>query len=93
LAERGQRRFELLAGIGGVGEHVTQPRKGMADSFEHGRSAVAVLDISRVHHRADEKPSCVRQQMALAAFDLLAGIVAARPAQSEKRAMSKQGDA
>ncbi len=63
-----------------IGEDVAQPGKGGADRAQQRHRAVAVLDVRRVHGGRDQQPIGIGQDVALAALDLLAGIVAARPA-------------
>jgi len=48
-------------------------------AFEDTPSSVPVLDIRRMYHHRQEQPERVHENMALAAFYLLAGIVAAMP--------------
>jgi len=47
--------------------------------FEHVHAAVAVLDVGRVDQDGRGQPEGVDDQMALAALDLLARVVAAGP--------------
>src|SRR5216683_6433665 len=50
------------------------------DGFDDERRAIAVLDIGRVDFGADEQSRGVGDDMAFAALDLLAGVIAARSA-------------
>jgi hypothetical protein len=59
---------------------VPQPREA-ADYFgQHERCAVAILDVGGVDHGVNQVSVSVGQDVTLAAFDLLTGIIAPRPA-------------
>jgi len=75
----GKRFPEFVTGIASIGENMTHPGETTAHGFEDIDGAVTILDIGRVHEDEDQKPAGVRQDMPLPAFDILAGIIAARP--------------
>ena len=79
-AEALERLGQLGPGVSAVGEDMAQPGAGGPDRAEHGRGAVAVLNIGGMHDRGDQQAARVGQDVALAAFHLLAGIIAARAA-------------
>ena len=70
---------QFLPGIAAIGEETAQGRIGVATAFDEVRCAVAVLDVSGEHQSVEEVAGRVGRDMALAALDLLAGIIAARP--------------
>ena len=78
FADAAQGVAQLVAGIATIGEQVSQPREAMDDLGEQKRRAVTILDIGGVDDGMDQIALGVGQDMALAAFDLLAGIIAAR---------------
>src|ERR1700693_466111 len=59
---------------------MAQPGKGIADGGEEQRRSIAILDASLMHDRTNQKAGRISQDVAFAALDLLAGIIAARPA-------------
>jgi hypothetical protein len=65
-----------------IGEDVAQPGEEIADRSQHADRAVAILDVGAVHLGADQEPVGVRDDVALAPIDLLAGVVPARSARS-----------
>ena len=67
VAFPGERVLQLVAGVAAIGEDVAQPRIERADGGEHGGRAVAVLDVGRMHHDADEVAVGIDEDMALAA--------------------------
>ena len=79
-AEFGECFKDLIARIGAVGEEVAQPREEVVDGFDNEQRAIAVLYIGRVNRGSDHQTGGVGHDMPLAAFDLLGGIVTARPA-------------
>jgi site-specific DNA recombinase len=79
-AVRSKSGLQFAAGVAAIGEDVAQPGERMADRRQQRRRAVAILDVGCVHVGRDQQPVGIGQDMALAAFDLLAGVVAARPA-------------
>ncbi len=73
-------RFELLSGIAAIGEH---PGKGgirVTGSLDQARSPVAVLHIGTVDNSLQHVAQCVGYDVAFTTLDLLARVVAARPA-------------
>lgn len=56
---------------------MTQAGKEAAHGVEDELAAVAVLDISRGHHRFQDQPFGIHEQMPLAPLHLLAGVVTA----------------
>ena len=71
LPEPGQSGFQLLAGVSAVGKDVTQPREEIADRRQYLRRPVAILDVGGVHLGANQMPTGVSDDMALAALDFL----------------------
>jgi len=76
-AEAAQRFAQLVAGIATIGEQVPQPGEAVDDFSEQQRRPVTVLDIGGVDQRMDQVTLGVGEDMPLAAFDLLARIIAA----------------
>src|SRR5215471_16744122 len=68
----------FLAGVSAVRKDVTQPGEEIADRCQHSRRPVAILDVGCVHLGADQMPTGVSDDMALAALDLFARVVTAR---------------
>ena len=54
VADPGERRGELVAGVGAVGEQMAQPRIEAADRRDDRDCPVAVLNVGRVHVESDE---------------------------------------
>lgn len=75
FADPAQRLPELFSGIAAIGKDVTQPREAFDDFGQHHWRAVAVLDGGGVDHSVDQIAVGVGQDVALAAFDLLARVV------------------
>ena len=80
LSDTAQRAPEFVSGIAAVGEQVTQPGETRDDSDEHERRSVAVLDVGSVDHGVDQIALSIGEDVALAALDLLARIIAPRSA-------------
>jgi hypothetical protein len=57
---------------------MAQPREAFAHSLEDIDGTVAVLNVGGVDKDGDEKAAGVCQDVALAAFDLLSRVIAAR---------------
>jgi hypothetical protein len=57
---------------------VTQPGEEIADRRQNPRRPVAILDVGGVHLGANQMPTGVRDDMALAALDLFARVVTSR---------------
>ena len=75
-AHAGWRIAQFLTGITCVGEDVTQPWKAVANGPQHIDRPVAVLDIGGMNEDEDQEAAGVGQDMALAAFHLLARVIA-----------------
>ena len=80
FADAAQGFAQLVAGIATIGEQVPEPREPVDDLGEQQRRPVTVLDIGSVDEGMDQIALGIGQDMALAAFDLFAGIIAARTA-------------
>lgn len=80
FADPAQRRPELVSGIAAIGKDMQRPQEAFDDFGQHQRSAVAVLDVGGVDHGMDQIALGVVPDLALAPLDLLARIIAARPA-------------
>jgi len=59
---------------------MAQPGVGVADRFEHTGSTVTILNIGGMNDKSDQKTNRVGDDVALAALDLFACIIAANPA-------------
>src|SRR6478735_4302285 len=70
----------LVAGIAGVGEGLGDEREASARQVQDRNGPVPVLHVGRLRIEDECTPVRVDQRLALAAFDLLTGVVAARPA-------------
>ena len=77
VAGRGGRDLALIAA---VGEDQAEKGEAAADAREQRGQPVAVLDAGGMNDAAQQQAQRVDQDVALAAVDLLAGIVAARAA-------------
>ena len=70
---------QLLTAIGAVGEdRLKEGEQPARPPVQDQRSAVAVLDIGRMHDRVEDQTEGVDEQMALLALDLLARVIARR---------------
>ena len=78
FADPAQRLPEFVASIAAIGKHMAQPREAVDDLGQHQRCAVAVLDVGGVDHGVDQVALSVGDDVALAALDLLARIIATR---------------
>ena len=67
-----------LPGIATVGPNQPQAREGVSKHRQNQARSVAVLDIGRMDDGNKHQPENIYQQMAFAAIDLLARIVAVR---------------
>ena len=65
--------------IDAVGEHDLEPAVEVLDLLQQIPGAVSILNISGVDDDTEQETRGIDPDMALAAFDLLGGIVAARP--------------
>jgi hypothetical protein len=77
-SEGGDPRHQL-AGVVAVGPDQPQPGKSAPQLLKHPLGAVAVLDPRTMDHHDEDQPERIHREMTLAAFDLLAGVVAVRP--------------
>ena len=59
---------------------MAQPRKEVVDRFDHQHRAVAILHISGMDIGPDQQAGGIGDDVAFTPFDLLAGIITARPA-------------
>ena len=75
-----ERGAEFLAGIAAVSEEVAQPGEAMADRLQEVRRAVPILDVGAVDDHVEHQAEGVGQDVALTAHDLLARVIAPRPA-------------
>ena len=71
-----QRLFEFASSIASIGEDVTEPLETGADICPDQRSAVSVLYIGSIDNDMDQIAIGIGDDMALAALDLLARIIA-----------------
>jgi len=71
---------EFVARIAAIGKNMAQPGEALPHSLEDIGRAIAVLNIGGMHENEDEEAAGVGQDVPLAAFDLLARVVAARAA-------------
>ena len=72
------RTLELRSLVAAVGIELDQERKGAEQARHQQRAAVAVLDVGGVDDRVHQQALRIDEDVALLAFDLLAGIVARR---------------
>jgi hypothetical protein len=79
MADFGQRRAQLVAGIAAIGEDMAQPGEAMPDAGEHVGCAVAVLHIGGMDDRPDEEALGIGDDVALPPLDLLARVIARDP--------------
>jgi len=75
----GEGGLQLVDGIAAVDYHVAQPAPSGADRFQDVRRSVTVLDVGGVNAGADDQTEGVGHDVALAALDLLVGVVAKDP--------------
>jgi hypothetical protein len=80
LTECGHGAAQLVAGITAIGENVAQSGIERSDQGQDIDGAVAVLDIGGMDLQADKVSLRVGDDVALAAFDLLAGVEPSRTA-------------
>ena len=64
--------------IAAVGEQLLQERKQPEQRGKQQDAAVAILDIGGMHDGVQQQTQRIYENMALLAFDLLAGIIAVR---------------
>ena len=73
---------KLFTGISTIGEPVPQPRVAVDDHRQHNRCVVANLHVGGADYSMNQIANGVGQDVALAPFGLLAGIISPRPAGS-----------
>jgi hypothetical protein len=71
-----QRGLELRPLVAGIGVELAQEWEHPEQRCHHQHAAVAILQAGGVHHRMQHQAERVDQDVPLAAFDLLAAIVA-----------------
>ena len=76
LPHLGDKLFEL-PGVAAVGENHQQAQQAVAEEAQEHLGSVAILHARRCDHHAEKQAVGVGQSVALAAFDLLACVVAA----------------
>ena len=67
-----------LAGISPIGEDAVNEGEDMAGGFQKRSAAVAILDTRRMRFEHEAAPIGIDERVALSAFDLFAGVIAAR---------------
>src|SRR3546814_3374354 len=80
FADTPERFPELVASIAAIGKDMAQPWKAVDDFTQDQRRAVAVLNVGGMDHRMYQIALGVGEDVALAALDLLARVIAARAA-------------
>lgn len=75
-----ERSAEFGSGMAAIGEDMAQPGEAMTDGFQKGWRAVPILNVGGVDDHEQHIAQRVGEDMALAALDLLARVVASRPA-------------
>jgi len=71
--------LDQLAGIAPVGPDQPQAAEALAQAVQHQPGAIAILNIACVYHGHENQTQGIDEQMALAAQDLFAGVVAPQP--------------
>lgn len=77
-SSRGLAKF--VARVVAIDKDIAQPREALPYGFEEIDRAISVLNVGGVHEDKDKKAAGIGQDVALAAFDLFASIIAARTA-------------
>src|SRR3979490_908508 len=67
-----------LAGIPPIGEDAVNEGEDTAGGFQKRSAAVAILDTRRMRFEHEAAPIGIDERVALSAFDLFAGVIAAR---------------
>lgn len=80
IADPAQSISEFVTSIATIREYVAQPKEASDDFGGHQRRAVAVLNIGGMQYGMDEIAIGVGQDVPLAPFDFLAGLIGARTA-------------
>ncbi len=70
--------LQLVARITTIGEDMQQPWPLVTDGFQEIGRAVAILDIGTMHRQTNHQTERIDDDMTLAAFGLLARIIARR---------------
>src|SRR5260221_13651844 len=65
--------------VGAIGPDQLEPRKGSLERRKQELAPIVILDTGFMDEDLHDQPIGVHEHMALAAFDLLAAIVAAQP--------------
>lgn len=76
LARRLLHPFSLIPGVGE--DHLDEWKAPPHPLGQHLGGTVAILDIGRVYHHAQQQPEVVGEDMALDPLDLLARVIADR---------------
>ena len=80
FADFGETSIEFGTGIAAGSEYMPQPGIQGFDGFEHVGRPIPILYAGMMNDGADEVADCIRDDVALAPLDLLAGIEPTRPA-------------
>jgi len=80
LPHAGKCAAEFFTGITAVGEDVAQPGEAVSDRGQNIDGAIAILNNPDRGEDEDQKSTRVRDDVALSAFHLLAGLIASNPA-------------
>src|SRR6516162_37260 len=80
LPELGKGCLQFGTGIAAIRKDMAQPGEKMADRRQQIGRAIAILEVGGVYLRRDETTAGMGDDVALAPIDLLARIIAARPA-------------
>src|ERR1700733_9133061 len=67
---------QLVAGIAAIGEDMAQPGVEISDRGKDADGTIAILNIGGMDLQPHQVPECVDNDVALAALDLLASIIA-----------------
>ena len=65
--------------VSAIGPDQLETRKAALERRKQGLAAVSVLNVGFMHQHMQDQPIRIDQEMALAPFDLLPAVVAARP--------------
>ena len=80
LAHFGQGAGQFLSGVAAVGEQVAQPWIEATNGRDDTDGSVTILDVGGMDRQTDHVALRVGDDVPLTAFDLLPGVIAARPA-------------
>ena len=70
-----QSTLQLGAGIAAIGEYMMQKWIGVRHGLQQVRRAVSILNIDTLHGKANQKPDDIGDDVTLAPFDPLAGVM------------------